>query len=401
MAFGYIDSIEPPRDPEKKSMVILNHFFDQDVRALSYVQSNLNVVEFKAHILFKGARIFFSHGVKDFEIAYCDENPARLAEYNLECRLMFNRIQKKFNPAVIVITSDIFYWVREFISIAHQVGVKTVILDKEGIISEQGYDHIAWQHRTLAPFMADHIYVYSERQKEFWIKGGASAEQISVIGQPRSDLFFREKGHTVDDYFSEPKPLIALFSYNDTAYMILDDVSAGLSWKEMKAQTHDAVFEMAREHPEYNFVIKTHPQQPDLPHLQKRYASLKNLRVIGGSEIANELVRRPELIIGFQTTALIEALFLNKRVIYTAWDKNHEKYKDDILPLHLSSGIKTADTYEQFLEMCNKFFSGDLEYFQLTAEEIRERDKFVNRYFYKPDGHVCERFFASVGDLVK
>jgi hypothetical protein len=143
-------------------------------------------------------------------------------------------------------------------------------------------------------------------------------------------------------------------------------------------------------------VVKAHPQQRDLAELQGRYQR-DNLKVIGGAGVANELIQRSELIIAFQTTAVIEAMLLKRRVIYTAWDENYNRYLlDDLLPFHQARGIVVAQSREQFGEVCRRFFAGDYRDFEFSTEDDEARDRFVNEYLYRPDGHVCERFYAEL-----
>ena len=399
-AFSYIGSISPPSNPDRRSMLIINHFFDQDVRALAYADDCFNRVEIRAERLFKGARIFFRRDVQDLKAPYVTEEPSNLADYRQECELIFERLRQRFNPSVIVVTSDNFYWVREFIHVARQAGVRVVVLDKEGVLTPHTFKDGARRTRDYAPFMSDHIYVYSDRQREYWKNIGALNNQITVVGQPRSDLFYRERNCNVDGCFEKPQPLVTLFSYEDTAYIKFLRSNEDVSWRAMKTETHDTVYGFAQEHPDWNFVIKTHPQQQDLEELQARYRGLENLRVIGGSALANELIQRSELLIMFQTISLIEAMFMNKRVVYTAWDRHYARFQDDILPFHKAAGIRVAETYEQFMEICRRFFKGDHSDFEFSEEALAGRNRFIDGYLHRPDGHVCERFFEAVSRLV-
>jgi hypothetical protein len=313
---------------------------------------------------------------------------------------MFDLINERFAPSAVIFTADNFYWAREMVALAKDRGVKVLVVDKEGVITPHYFKAGAARYRTYAPFISDHIFVYSERQRAYWQEAGAAPERISVVGQLRSDLFYREQGAIVDSMFSRSQPLVTFFSYEDDAYVTMLQKGARRTWQQMKVQTHEAVFALAGSHPDHNFVIKTHPQQSDLDYLQARYAGLPNLRVVGGSATGNELIQRSELIIAFQTTAVIEAMFMDKRVIYTAWDPNYDHFAADILPLHDAPGIQVVRTLEAFHQLCRNFFSGDRLQFSLTPEMRREREKFVDSYLYRPDGHACERFIRNLSELL-
>lgn len=401
LAFRYISRLQVPCDVSRKTILIVNHFFDQDVRALARANKNYNLVVIDPTKLFRGARLFFSDAVQGLMAPYDKTDHHCLSEYRYECELILENLVKRCNPSLIITPSDVFYWIRELIVVARNRGIATIVIDKEGTTSPYNFDAHARRIRDFAPFISDHIFVWSERQCEFWGKVGAGHERITVIGQPRSDLLHHERHNDLDAYFRRWQPLVTYFSYMPNAYIPVKLVQAErLDWGEMRQQSHDEIYQLACDHPGYNFVIKTHPQQSDLDDLRRKYER-ENLRVIGGSAVAYELLQRSELIVAFQTTTVIEAMLLNKRVIYTYWGPLIPRLEKDILPFHEAPGIVVARSLNAFRETCGRFFTGDNSPFEFTALELQARAEFVNRYLYRPDGRVCERFFESIGRFVK
>lgn len=399
-ATHYLGTISAPPPDGKPTVVIFNHFFDQDVRALGYCRETVHYVVLDAPRLFRGAKLFFRPDVQRLLAPYDSEPEANRRAYHAECAILFDHIQRRFDPKAILLTADNFYWAREIVAIAKQRGIKTLVVDKEGVVTPHYYEAGAERYRRYAPFVSDHIFVYSERQKAYWQAAGAPANRISVVGQLRSDLFHREQRAEVDGLFPVAQPIVTLFSYEDDAYITMLQDGPRRTWQQMKGQTHDAVFALAGANPRYNFVIKTHPQQSDLEDLTTRYGGLPNLRVVGGSALGNELIQRSELIIAFQTTAVIEAMFMDKRVIYTAWDPNYAHFADNILPFHEAPGVQVATTFAAFEQLCEAFFAGNLDRFELDAETRQARAAFVDTYLFRPDGHACERFSHSLSEIL-
>jgi hypothetical protein len=400
-AYRYIRRLRVTLDPSRKTVLVLNHFYDQDVRALILANDRYNLVPIDTVTLFRGAKIYFNPDIRGLHAPYGTADPDLVAKYREECRRIIEQLDRKLNLGVIVSASDIFYWIRELIVVARERGIRTVILDKEGTLSPHDFYAEADRIRTNAPFMSDHIFVWSERQKEFWKRIGVDDGAITVVGQARSDLLHRERRNDVEALFPVVKPLITLFSYMDDAYIPVELVRAeGLTWRQMKTETHDEISRLAQAHPEYNFVVKTHPQQPDLETLRRKY-DRTNLRVVGGATLANELMQRSELIVAFQTTAVIEAMFLNKRVIYTYWDPLVGRLEKDLLPFHNAPGIAVARSFERFQNYCSRFIAGDLSPFEFDAATLKRRDEFINVYLYRPDGQVCRRFLESLEAFVK
>lgn len=396
-AHAYIRRLRPEIVAGRKTILILNHFYGQDIKALQLANPGVNLVPVESGEVFQAARMFFSPAVMGLLAAYTDEDPRRRAEYREVCADLLRALQRRCGSIDLIVTaSDIFYWIREFIGVARESGIRTVVLDKEGTISPHDFEFESARIRRFAPPMSDHICVWSAGQKEFWLKVGAREESITITGQPRSDLFFRDAAGDEAELvglFERQAPLITFFTYFDTAYIPIPLVrEQGLTWARMKQETHEILLRCARTFPAFNFVIKTHPQQPDLQDIRRRYAH-RNLAVVGGSTLANALLRRSELIIGFQTTVLIEAMLLEKPVIYTAWDLTIPRVVDHLLPFHASGGAVIAESAEAFASLCENFCRGDRAAFVLSAAQQRERAAFVGRYIHQPDGHASERVF--------
>jgi hypothetical protein len=181
----------------------------------------------------------------------------------------------------------------------------------------------------------------------------------------------------------------------DDAYIPIELAEReNLRWS-MRRETREIVIELAQEFPNYNFVIKTHPQQRDLRQLQRLYDS-GNLRVIGGAAVANELIQRSELIIAFQTTAVIEAMLLRRRVVYTYWDGLIPRLEKDLLPFHLAAGIVTVRSRDECARICEQVLRGNGSAFAFSPDDMRRRDQFVGEYLHQPDGQVSRRFWQMV-----
>lgn len=403
-ALAYINGLNPQYNPDKKTILAVNHFFDQDLQALANSNTEYNLINLEATGINKGSRFYFSQEIMELRKSYDSEPEENRALWRKECQLMFDLLWERFHPDLLVVPSDCYIFIREFIHVAHERGVPTVMIDKEGAISPSCIVAYADKLRECVPPISDHIYVWSDRQKRYWNRAGISNDRITILGQPRSDLFFTDKRNDLAQYFPKPQPLITLFSYMDDVNIFPDVfpelADRGLSWQTMKTQTHDELIRLATKYKNYNFVIKTHPQQPDFHELKEKYQS-DNLVVIGGPTVANELIQRSELIIAFQTTALIESMFMNKPSIYTCWDNNYDQLIPHCLPFHDAKGIVISDSFPKFVEACEKFLSGDRSDFDFSEQEIAQRNQFVEEYFYKPDGQVCRRFFEAVGSHIK
>ena len=401
LALKYILSLDCQIFKDKKTILMINHFYDQDIDALRRANTDYNIVVVQSAILFKGAKIFFDKSTQALESPYPKESDNNIIQYRNECAIIFKTLNTRFSIDLIVTPADNYYWIREFIMAAKEQKIKTVVYDKEGLISTHDFEAESSKIRRFAPLISDHIFVWSNRQQQYWEKAGVNHSNITVVGQARSDLFHLKAENAVDAYFSKPQKLVTFYTYDDRAYIPLNLLETeNLTWQKMKSETQAIIAKFAIQFPHFNFVFKAHPQQSDLSELQLLYNS-ENLKVIGGAEISNELISRSELIIAFQTTAVLEAMFMNKRVIYTAWDPLIQRLKEQILPYDSAPGIIVADSAKMFTDVCLRFFANDYSNFHFTQEIEDKKHRMVSSYIFNPDGHVCKRFYREISRFMQ
>ena len=287
-----------------------------------------------------------------------------------------------------MIPSDNYYWVREFIQICKDNSIKVIVVDKEGLISPYDWDYESIRIKKFAPFISTHLYVWSERQKEYWIKANTDDSKITVIGQPRSDLFFKPAKKL-------PRKSIIFFTFDDYAYLsgeLRKIAGKDFSWKNLKNESLNAIFQFSKNNPNIDVVIKAHPQQSDLKDLQAKYSSA-NLKVIGGSQSACSLIRESDLVIVFQSTALLESIMIDKNVIYLDWAKSNPEVSKGILQFSDCPGALSCKSLNEFNIYLNNFSEGKLK---IPNKNRAETKNFLDLYFYNADGNVSKRLAADI-----
>src|SRR5262249_6871458 len=94
-------------------------------------------------------------------------------------------------------------------------------------------------------------------------------------------------------------------------------------WQTLHDETEAALHELAHEG--WRVRVKPHPQQPP-PALRPR------LELLPTTADTRELIPDADVGIGFQTTALFEAMLARKPVFYTAWDPEAVRLGPELIP---------------------------------------------------------------------
>ena len=389
---NYLKNLKKKIVKKKKTVVFFNHFYSQDVKALAkeFKEKNFEVLNIDTSELFRCAKIFFDDGVQDLNAIYPD-NSYSTKIFKDESSRILHIIKELYGINVLILPSDNYYWVREFVKLC-KGKVPVIVVDKEGLISPYDFNAEATRIRKFAPPISDFYYVWSERQKDYWISTGLNENKILVSGQPRSDLLFKD----IDKTAERNNKQLTFFTYDDGAYIPPKFIQMGFSWKNMKRDTHEVLLNFSKEFPDWNVTIKAHPQQTDLKELQIKY-NRDNLDVIGGSKDSNYLIKTSDLVICFQSTVLLESLMMNIPVLYTYWAKMPPGLSQEILQFSDNLAVNVIKSKKDFK---SKLF--DLAKRNSFDEIVRDKQyintNFITKFFSRVDGNVSKNI---VEDIIK
>lgn len=388
-----------------RTFVIVNHCYDLDVDALCAAETPHTLWVLDPFSLFTDVFDYFPPEQRDLTAVYgAGDMRASIARYKSEVVThLARRLREGTKLDALITPSDTFYYLRPLIEELHASGVPTIVQDKEGTIAPSAImdDHSAVLTERYPP-MADQYYFWSESHREFWRRVGVSEERMQVLGQPRSDFFFhRDRWPSKTSLgFSEQKQLVVVFTYDADSYARSTDPNPERPWKPLRDQMHEAARALARERSDVEVVIKAHPQQAELAEVTAEIEAtpLPNLKLVTGAGSASHLIVRADVILGFQSTVMIEAMLTTKPVIYVGWGEKHDKYADGLIPIHRSGGCLLPQSRDELDRVLRRALDGTL---QPSADELRARKAFTDRYFFDADGHASERVLRAAADFVE
>jgi hypothetical protein len=224
---------------------------------------------------------------------------------------------------VVVLPSDLFFYVRDLPAACERLGVPVVVVQKETTLSPATVERLAGSIARHAPFQSTAMTVCSERQRSFWLRAGAPPGRLTVTGQPRFDVY----GTPLPVRPAGRAPRVLFFSYLLHAYHPsgASGTRGAPAWERLHRQTEEGLRALAREG--WDVVVKPHPQQDFIP-------ADSGLHVAPAGADARELIRDADVVVGFQTTALIESLAAGRPVVYTGWDPEARRLASDLIPFH-------------------------------------------------------------------
>lgn len=384
-------------------ILIVNHHFDQDIEALTKgCSDNFQFFGLNCMPFFNQAQLYFKTiEERDGIIPYSKIAPEVVSKYRKVCVRLFVDLYRIFPFEMIIMPSDSFWWIREFLEVVGEHGIKRIVLDKEGTISPYSFETHSAQIREKFPFISDYLLVWSERQKQFWIKAGAPDSCIKIVGQPRSDFFFQKdrwcsRSDLGLDGFDRH---ILYFTFDIDAYINVfpqEEVQReGYSWLPLRNEINEVLFQFAKRHESICITIKVHPQQADIDFMREfvERCDLPNMKLAEGAAISNQLIVNSDLIIGFQTTALIEAMLTKTPIFYSGWGATEQKVRSHLIPFHESSGIDRIESKSDLMDRLDLWENGGC-----VGGDLTQRKFFTDMWLFA-DGKVRTRISEVLTSL--
>jgi hypothetical protein len=291
----------------------------------------------------------------------------------------------------IVMPSDTFFYVRAAPAAAHTLGVPLLVAQKETTISAHAMREHALELRRFAPPLADRMTVCSERHKRFWMRAGGDGERIEVTGQPRFD-FYRDPAQWPKEVpLGEDGHTVLFLSYATDAYFPGESSATG-GWNALREQTENALFELARQG--WRVLIKPHPQQPlgSLEDSRRRAGELwgRQVFLVDAQADVRQLIVAADVTVGFQSTALFEAMLAGRPVLYTGWDQTATNLGHELIPFQRWDAEITVVRDATDLPEAVAAARGT----ECAAAVLSSRRELAERYLGPLDGHASARTLA-------
>lgn len=379
-------------------LVILNHFYDQDIEAFLRADEDCEIWLLDPWMTW-GVRDFFRPELDDIHRDYNSremQKCVRAARRHLVSKAV-SHVLARAKPDAVLVPSDVFFWFRPFVVEFQDRGVPVVVQDKEGVLAR---GPLMERHLSLImknyPPMADRYYFWGDVQRDAWVQAGLDPSRIRVLGQPRSDFFFHPErfGTKADLGLPESKKLVTCFTFDADAYVAYGDKGCDLGkpWKRMRQEMHEVLKQVAAGRPDVHVAVKCHPQSQELDAIRAELGDSENLTILYGAATAAQLIVHSDVIVGFQTTALVEAMLTTKPIVYCGWAERHAQFAPWLLPIAQSGACNLPSSPEALCALLTNLLDGS----RPPAAMLDGRREFVSRYIESADGNTANRILRDI-----
>ena len=303
----------------------------------------------------------------------------------------------KFVRVDAVLTGNFAYHAeQELAGALEHLGVPFIVLHKENLKTPKvGELYAESCRKNRCPFPGRKILVYNEIERRAQIEGNIISDERSLVtGVPRFDrihVMRRELAASKQKTNARPMVLFLFFAKTPKPRDWFED----REWEVLLHDTFLAILKLAQESPDLDVVIKTKDAKGHTDVIKSLVAETgglpENVRMVCKGDPLQLLVEC-DVVCGFNTTAVLDALALNKPAVVPRFA---EAAKPDYQPfiVDFEDAVEYADSTEEFVVKLRNIAK---ERRPIQAELSPNAISVLDRWLGNGDGKAAERVREAV-----
>jgi hypothetical protein len=332
---------------------------------------------------------------------------------------MWRKLERYVKFDAVVTGNFGYYAEQELAGVLEEMGTPFIAMHKENLKSPGRIEFSRTIYRDRrGPFGGRRILVYNEGERLLQIDARvASPEKITVCGMPRLDRVHEwRRSNSGKQHSVDRRPQVLFFSFTPKAVLprIGRRPQAGfegnaesieaplekLSWEVLSRHSHQAVLKLAKENPQIDVVIKSKVRLRERSEMHRMIGEdgklPDNLRIVVGGDPL-DLIKERDVVCGFNTTGLLEALATGKPVVVPrfaeAVDPKMQPYIVDL--------EDTAEYAGSPAELVALLRQNALSRRPIPMNLDSAQQRVLERWVGNSDGRAGERVRAAVVDEIK
>lgn len=324
----------------------------------------------------------------------------RYLEYQIErksfskfSRIIIKNLKSFTSVRKIILPKVNDDWTIDFINAFYDCGYETFIIDRETVVTKHRLNVIP---PLLKGFKinASKIIVANDNHKKFFEEVKLNAKfnsKIVKVGHVASDYWFKNLN------FSNFNPKkILYFSFGPLTYLNqLGDKKQNLNWNDLLIDIHKVLIDFFIKNKKFELNYKISKKgYRDYFEPRGEILELENCKLIDGKTNSEDLILNSGLIIGFQSTATIDALYSNVPVIYPGWGKIFKEIEPEILTFSKytkNTGIYHAKSPLEFYDLLKKLTGK-----KINKEERENRDELIFSFTNNKNGDLSKKIISEL-----
>jgi len=414
--------------PNKKSLVnkkfsawTIGSFWDSDGR-FQWLEGickkkNINIIHLPrdlyrnvfAHLFyFQGYQANAYKGEISINAFYSQKFVKQRAKYLNFCNEVAKSIADHYKVDIFLVFKLNDDWIIDLIRGIRSANFPVVVHDREhGITPKRMKIYPQYLKNFLDDLKVDKICTSNKTHYDFFLKCGFDKRYLALTGKPDSDAWFinsKISKKEISPKFNNKYPLLTYFSFGQFNYLNFFYDDEKRNWLNLADDFHNVLIKVLKK---FNGKVQiayklggksVRDSYPGFDDFFQKVIYLNyqdSIIFLDGTTPTIDLLKVSDCIVGFHTLGIVEAMFTNKPICYGAWGDLFDDIKDTLIPFHKMKGLyfcKNPDSLRDCLieNLLNN---------KKVKHQREERDKNIEEFFFKADGHSAERLFNVINEV--
>jgi len=316
-----------------------------------------------------------------------NETKQKYKEFLKEILKIFKRQNK---ISAIVSFNFRYYTEKELHNACKELDLTFIVCQKESLILKSEKNFYIKVNSKNGKFNGHYMTVYTEDYKNLLVEGGiCPSDKISVIGMPRADFYFKKDNEVKKNHILFLIPTLRQpYGYENEKLFDRDKLTTDVT---------KTLVEFARKNSDERIILKSkiYYENEKKQELILTDSKLNNCKFVKSGD-PKKLINNAKIVIGFNTTALIESLILKKNIILPYFDiKNKSNFLKHTL--EINDFVHLAYSSEELMNFLNKICQKKLDFPNVKQNHL---DETINKYIGNIDGKSSLRLINSINKFI-
>jgi hypothetical protein len=296
-------------------------------------------------------------------------------------------IMKRIKPSCLVTENDSTYYEKLLVTVAKKMNIYTIVIQNGATIFSDSHIEKEPVVHDFYPLIADRFFSFGKISKDWFINMSADERKVIITGGPRFDDYYKMKKTRGKDAGSNKTVLFLLQDLWHFEGVVNAHIRLYVQYKHITE-----FIKLAKKNTGFNFIIRPHSND----HLwgkifQQDLIGLNNLTISREGSM-EDVLSKACIVIGYTSTALIEALIMRIPVI--SLDTGEFCNFFQLWKYGLS---KRVSSFEELGTEIKKLAPYGNE--RMMAMDSIEKN--VHLFNYGDDGKASERVVVALKEIVR
>ena len=329
-------------------------------------------------------------------------------KYLLFCKLANESLKDLYNLDIFLLFKLNDDWIIDVIKSIRMLNKPIIVQDREhGIIPQRMKLYPAYLKKIFEDLEVDMLFLTNQSHLEFFKRCGFNNNKLKILGRPDSDSWFHKPDKNFIKQYNNDyrnKIVIVFFAFGLFNYLNFFYKGEKRNWAYLAEDFHNVLLRLANDYGDKIHIIYKvggKPLRDNFPGFEKFFNSLKSenkvnlLTILPGAADTKDLLKMSDIVVGFHTLGLIEAMFTKQPIFYGAWGEFFNDIKQTLLPFHNLKGLHHCKSRNELYEKIS-YVIENFENYTITSDMIKFRRIEREEMYYKPDGNSSRRIVEAL-----